>query len=82
MEDRGSFDGLQDGRGDSNIVRGREVLGSESDGGFNLCGDFGSYFFLFFSLTFPSQLCDTISFLFMIPLRPRGVEFAKFLVPS
>ena len=79
MEGRGCFDGLQDGRGDGNIVRGREVLGSESDGGFNLCGDFGSYFSLFFSLALPSWLCDTISF-FIIQLQPRGMEFAKFLV--
>jgi len=80
MEDRGSLDSLQDGRGDSNIVRGREVLGSESDGGFNLCGYFGSHLTLFFSLTLPNRLRDTISFLFIIPLQPCGMEFAKFLV--
>jgi len=80
VRDRETLSALQDGRGDCNIDRGRKILGSESDGGFNPCRDFNSHLILFFPFTFFSRLRDTIPFFPVIPPQPFSMELAKFLV--
>ena len=51
MQDGGRLDALQDGRRDTKINRGGEILGSKMDGSFDLCRDSSGHFTHFTELT-------------------------------
>ena len=64
--------------GDSNINRDREILGSESDGSFNLLRDLSGQRTFLFSPRPSSPRAAPLFFLFL--LQPRSMELAEFLV--
>ena len=74
----GRLNTVRDGGRDSNINRDREILGSESDGSFNLLRDLSGQSTFLFSPRPLNPRAAPLFFLFL--LQPRSMELAEFLV--